>query len=275
VDVGFFEGFGMPMLAGRNFGREDLEGTRRAVIVNAAFVQQVLGGGSALGRELHYPTDGEDAPRFEIVGVAPDLGMDPLNPRGGAGVYHPVAPGEIDAPWLAVHIGPNPLFFAPTLYDLATEVEPAAIIEYPMTLGDVAPGDLRLVVAAMVASAVLAAILLGLAASGIYAIMAFTVARRTREIGIRTALGARRGDIAASIGRRAALQIGLGVVLGMPIAGRIYFLTQEDPAATGAAVVAAVLPAVGAMVLLGLVACSGPLLRAIRVLPTEAIRAEV
>jgi hypothetical protein len=78
----------------------------------------------------------------------------------------------------------------------------------------------------------------------------------------------------ATIGGRAALQIGLGVLLGMPIAGRFYFVSQEDPAATGAAVVAAVLPAVGVMVLLGLIACSGPLLRAMRVLPTEAIRAE-
>jgi predicted permease len=276
VDVGFFGGLGMPMLAGRDFRRQDLEGVRRAVIVNDAFVQEVLGGGPALGRELRYPTDGEGAPRFEIVGVAPDLGMDPLNPRGGAGVYHAVAAGEIDAPWFAVHIGVNPLTFAPTLHALATEVEPAAIVEYPMTLGDVAPGDdRRLMLVAMAASAVLAIILLGLAASGIYAIMAFTVARRTREIGVRTALGARRADIAMSIGRRAAFQIGLGVVIGMPIAGRIYFLTQEDPAATGAAVVAAVLPAIGTMVLLGLVACSGPLLRAMRVLPTEAIRAEV
>jgi predicted permease len=275
VDVEFFEGLGRPLLAGRDFLAEDLEGDRRAVIVNAAFVQRVLGGASALGKELRYPSDGEDAPRFEIVGVAPDLGMDPLNPRGGAGVYHPVAAGELRAPWLAVHLGPNAASFAPRLRTLAAEVDPTAIVEYPMRLGDSVPGDERTIMVGMLAaSALLAAILLGLAASGIYAIMAFTVARRTRELGVRAALGASRGDIVATIGRRAALQIGLGVLLGMPIAGRFYFVSQEDPAATGAAVVAAVLPAVGVMVLLGLIACSGPLLRAMRVLPTEAIRAE-
>ena len=275
VDVQFFEGLGQPVLAGRAFRPEDLEGDRRAVIVNAAFVRRVLGGASALGREIHYPSDGESAPRFEIIGVAPDLGMDPLNPRGGAGVYHPVAPGELSAPWLAVHLGHDAVSFAPRLRRLAADVDPAAIVEHTMTLGDVAPGDdLTLMLAAMTASALLATILLGLAASGIYAIMAFTVARRTREIGVRAALGAGRGDIAATIGRRAALQISLGVAVGMPMAGRIYFLTQEDPAATGAAVVAAVLPAVGTMLLLGSIACSGPLLRAMRVPPTEAIRAD-
>jgi ABC-type antimicrobial peptide transport system permease subunit len=61
--------------------------------------------------------------------------------------------------------------------------------------------------------------LLALAASGIYAIMSFTVARRTREIGVRTALGAQPADVVATIGRRAAVQLAVGVLVGMPLAG--------------------------------------------------------
>jgi ABC-type antimicrobial peptide transport system permease subunit len=105
--------------------------------------------------------------------------------------------------------------------------------------------------------------------------MAFTVAQRTHEIGVRAALGAQRFDIAATIGRRAALQLGIGVLVGMPLAGRLYYLTQENPATGLASVVAAaVVPAVGVSILLALVACAAPLARALRVTPTVAMRAD-
>jgi putative ABC transport system permease protein len=275
VASGFFDALGRPVTLGRDFDAADVEGERRAVIVNVAFVQNVLDGGSPLGRRLRYPTDGEDALWYEIVGVAPDLGMDPLNPSGGAGVYHPVAPGELGAPWLAVHVGPNAVSYLPRLRELIAEVDAAVVLELPSTLGDWGPGDDRLVMLLMAAgSMLLAAILLALAASSIYAIMAFTVAQRTREIGLRSALGARPTDIAATIARRAALQLGIGVLLGMPLAGRVYYLTQENPAAKGAAVVAAVVPATLVLLLLAAVACSAPLARALRIQPTEALKGE-
>jgi hypothetical protein len=200
--------------------------------------------------------------------------MDPLNPRGGAGVYHPVAPGEPGQPWFGIHLGPDALSFTPRLRELVADVAPVAILESPITLDQAAPPDQRLMIAMVVGSALLAAMLLALAASGIYAIMSFTVARRTREIGVRTALGAQPADVVATIGRRAAVQLAMGVLVGMPLAGRLYYLTQEDPAAKGAAVVAAVVPGVGVLVLLALLACTGPIVRALRVVPTEAMRAE-
>jgi ABC-type antimicrobial peptide transport system permease subunit len=124
-------------------------------------------------------------------------------------------------------------------------------------------------------SALLAGILLALAASSIYAIMAFTVAQRTREIGVRAALGASRSAIAATVGRRAALQLGLGVLAGAPLAGRLYYLTQENPALGPASVIAAALiPAVSVSLLLAVVACGAPLARALRVTPTVAMRSD-
>jgi hypothetical protein len=275
VVPGFFEGMGRPLLAGRDFDAADLEGERRAVIVNAAFVENVLDGGSPLGRRLRYPTEGGDAPWYDIVGVAPDLGMDPLNPSGGAGVYHPVAQGELVAPWFAMHVGANAVTYLPRFREMIADVDPAVVLELPSTLADWGPGDDRRLMLVMVAgSMTLAVILLALAASSIYAIMAFTVAQRTREIGVRSALGARPTEIGATIARRAALQLGIGVLVGMPIAQRLYYLTQENPAAKGAAVVAAVVSALGVVLLLAAIACGAPLARALRVQPTEALRGE-
>jgi hypothetical protein len=274
VAPGFFDGLGRPLLLGRDFGAADLEGDRRAVIVNAAFAQNVLGGGNPLGRRLRYPSDGESGPSYEIVGVAPDLGLDPLNPSGGAGVYHPVAPGQLDHTWFAVHVGPNAISYLPRLRQLLAELDPTVILEYPSTLDDWGPGLDELAVLVMAIASLLAVILLGLAACSIYAIMAFTVAQRTHEIGVRAALGARRSDIVATIGRRAALQLGIGVLAGMPLAGWLYYMTQEDAPTGQAAVLAAVGSAIGVVLLLALVACAAPLARALRVMPTVAMRAE-
>jgi hypothetical protein len=70
-----------------------------------------------------------------------------------------------------------------------------------------------------------------------------SAALRTHEIGVRTALGAQPADVVATIGRRAAVQRAVGILVGMPLAGRLYYLIQEDPAAKGAAVV----PGVGVL----------------------------
>jgi ABC-type antimicrobial peptide transport system permease subunit len=115
-------------------------------------------------------------------------------------------------------------------------------------------------------------VLLALAASGVYAIMAFAVAQRTREIGIRTALGARAIDIAKTIGRRAAVQIGIGAAAGMPIAGVVYFRIRAEPTATVEAFLVGIVPGLFVVLLVGLAACTGPLRRALRISPNLAIR---
>ena len=116
----------------------------------------------------------------------------------------------------------------------------------------------------------LVGILLMLAASGIYAIMSFSVAARTREIGIRAAMGAQRAHIAYSVLRRALIQLGLGVLLGMPVAGVIF--QSRDDATTLSAFLVAFVPGVAIMIVIGLLACGAPTMSALRITPTEALR---
>lgn len=272
VDVDFFRALGQPLLTGRNFDSRDLEEGRLTVIVNANFVANVLGGREPIGRRFRYrvlegqPTD----TWFEIVGVVGQLGMHVLAPDQDEGIYHPAAPGEIHPAQLAVHLSGDPTSFASRLRELAAEVDPLAVVGTPVVLAEVFEGDWYFMAA--IAGGVMAfvAILLALAASGLYAIMSLSVAERTREIGIRAALGASRGDIVKVVARRAIVQLAVGVAVGMPIAG--YLFSVEYPGSPLGVMVAALAPGLGVLLAVGVVACGAPTLRALRIMPTEALR---
>jgi ABC-type antimicrobial peptide transport system permease subunit len=109
-------------------------------------------------------------------------------------------------------------------------------------------------------------IVLLLSATGIHALMSFTVARRTREVGIRAALGARPGRIVAGIFARAFLQIGAGVLVGSGLAALTGLGSARE--------VLLLLAADGIMLCVGLAACAVPVRRALSIDPTEALRAE-
>jgi ABC-type antimicrobial peptide transport system permease subunit len=131
-------------------------------------------------------------------------------------------------------------------------------------------------VGSVIALAIVLGILVTLAASGIYAIMSFAVSERTREIGIRTALGERKSRVALRVGRRALLQIAVGAVLGMPLAMSLYRLTElgysQRSAAFGFEIAFA--GAVVVALAIGALACLAPTRRALSIEPTEALKGE-
>lgn len=276
VDPGFFAGLGEDVVAGRGFTAADLEGERSAVIVNRKFVERTLGGRNPVGRQLRYLSfpDGEPGPWYEIVGMVPDLGTNLVEPQNGLGVYHPAAPGEIYPIRLAIRLGSDPGAFTRRLRELAMQADPSATVAAAEPLDQVFPDDWYGMNAFRIGWILFVGVLLVLAASGVYTMMAFSVSQRTREIGIRSALGARPGQIMRAIGGRAGLQVGLGALLGMPLAAWCYFMVQKYTTTPATVFLVAVLPAVAAVLLVGLVACTAPLLRALRVAPTVAMRAD-
>ena len=277
VGVGFFEAFNRPILNGRGFDLADLNEDRSAVIVNATFVDRVLRGGSPLGRRLRYVSrPSEPGPWHEIVGVVGDLGMNHVKPTDDQGIYHPAAPGEIHPMRLAIHVGNDPLSFTPRLRALVNDVDATAMVVNPLPLDEVRSEDAEMIVWVRLGAALVTLILIALAASGIYTLMSFSVAARTREIGIRRALGAQRSRLAFNIARRSLGQLGAGILIGMPVAGLLIEALKYDmgwePAHSTMSV--ALVLGVGIMVLIGSVACTVPLARALRIMPTEALREE-
>jgi ABC-type antimicrobial peptide transport system permease subunit len=166
---------------------------------------------------------------------------------------------------LAVRVR-DPEAFATRLRAIASDVDPTIRLTDVQPLTQVGGGEAKANWALTSVAWLVSFIVLLLSATGIHALMSFTVTRRTREIGIRTALGASQSRIVAGIFSRAFLQISLGLIAGSGLAALLGLGSLRQ--------VLLLLAADGVMLLVGLTACALPLRRALRIDPTEALRAE-
>ena len=277
VDASFFEMYQVPTLIGRGFAAgEDATGPD-AVIVNRNFAETIAPGGNALGRRFRYVRTtanewlhGPEADRwYQVVGVVGNL---PVT-TDAAVAYHPAAPGQLHPAHLQLRLRGDRADLAEHLRDVAASVDPTLHVDEVRTLAEIYRehrfGDN---LGAIAIGAVTGSILL-LSAAGLYALMAFTVAQRRREIGIRSALGAQPGHLVAAVFRRAFWQIGAGSAAGMLAA---YFTGRYVPIEQiGGLAIPGILPGAAAfMLLVGVLASLGPARRGLRIDPTEALRRE-
>jgi hypothetical protein len=298
VDVSFFSGLHRPILAGRDFNAGDVasgdavvhpplapgavnEGPRAtrhsAVIVNDSFVRYFLGGRNAIGQRLRYAPqgttigdhDGENW--YEIVGVVGSFGANPRNSARDAAIYHPLAPGDVNPVRYTVEVAGDPEAFVPGFRQIAASLDPEATADSGLLAASIRT-ESRLMRSVFFLVVAIASAAFLLSATGLYALMSFTVSQRTREIGIRTALGARATDIVFAVARRAALQVGIGLALGV---GWGWVLLNEDrndiTLEVGNIPLTLALTAAVAACVCAL-ACAYPTLRGLRVQPTEALR---
>ena len=278
VDPEFFTELRQPLLAGRGFTTADLLPSANTAIVNTSFVSNVLGGTSPIGQRVRFlgrDDAAEPGPWLEIVGVVGHLGMRSVNADFDTGIYRPLAPGTREQVRVAVEVAADPLSFVPRLREITWAVDPEAVVSAIAPLSDVYEGDWYVMAAAVAGGLVLVGVLLTMAVSAIYAIMSFTVAQRTREIGVRVALGADRMQVVMQVARRALVQIAIGVLLGMVLTGTLLFEILREANPTGSprlAIVLALLPGIGILVVIALASCAGPTLRALRISPVEALR---
>jgi predicted permease len=273
VDVDYFGVLGAPLLEGRGFTLADLEPGVRSVMVDQPFIDRVLGGANPIGRRIRYiagesipPQPAEGGPWYEIVGVAPDLGV--RCGWGYGGIYHPTRPGDSYPLQLILHVRGDPEAFTARVRAVATDVDPTIRLYEPLPLDEStrhsedAFYDFWITLAFLVSGL---AVLISLAA--IYSVMSFTVTRRTREIGIRVALGGPAPRVIAAVLRRPLAQVGGGLVLGLVLTSALRGLAFEDTLQT-------LLIVAGYGILMTAVcatACLVPTRRALAVEPAEAL----
>ncbi|HVS66036.1 MAG TPA: FtsX-like permease family protein [Thermoanaerobaculia bacterium] len=198
------------------------------------------------------------------MGVAPDPKV--------SGVYHPLPAAGTHPVHLAVHVRGDARAFAAVLRETAARADPRLRLDDVVLVSEVDDADLRFYAFWFWAIVLVASIALLLSLAGIYAVMSFTESRRTREIGIRVALGSSRGSIALSVFRRPLLQVSVGVVLGACLTGLLSYAILGDSLWPGGAVLVSGYAAL--MMGVCLLACIVPARRALQVQPTEALRAE-
>jgi len=278
VSPGFFATLGIPLLAGRDFTDDDRIDAPRVVIVSRRLAERMFPGQEAVGRQLRWSDTrfgfiGVAAQPRQIVGVAEDISDEAVGFDPGMTVYHPFAQ-EIGGGRLFVHAAGDPYALVPSLTKVVRTLFADQPFERAATLDDVradviAPARLNTLVIGGFAAVALAIALVGIAG-----VLAFSVSGRTREFGIRMAIGSQPRDVLRGVLREGAVIAGIGIVVGAAAGAALSrvvgaFFGNADTGDPLAILLAAILMAVTAVV-----ASLGPALRASRVDVIDALRAE-
>lgn len=271
VGTDYFRTYGISLLAGRDFTAADGATAPRVAIVNESLARYFFAGRSAVGEQL---TIGASAP-YTIVGVVADVRMSAPRPGSPPVVYFPSAQSDPSRyATISVRARSDPLSLVPSLRAAVRAVDPEQPIANITTMDEVLSEFMapRRFNALLLSS--FAAMALTLAALGLYGVISYIVTQRTREIGIRMALGAERRDVVQAVLRQGIGIAVAGVIPGIAaslalsklLAGLLFHVESRDP------VVFAVVP----LLLLSVAALAIviPARRASRVDPATALRAE-
>jgi len=271
VTPGYLEAMQIPVIAGRAFTQADNDSSKTA-IVNEAFVRSYFGNRSPLG--AHISTDDKHEKWATIVGVIGDVRHTSLEEDPQPQVYVPDARMDFSGAYLAVRSTLPPETTEAEIRAVAQELGPEVAVSSLGTMGDMisqASARRRFQTSLLTA---FAGIALLLALVGLYGLMAYSVNRRTREVGIRMALGAQRGDVLLMVLKNAGLLLGIGVALGLACAWMatrairsfLFGVSAHDPLT---------IVSVSALLMLcGLLAAFVPARRAASMDPTQALRTE-
>lgn len=280
VSLEFFETFGARVIRGRKFAPTDVDESPRTVIVNESFARRHFRDTGALGRRIRYGRGDDEQPWREIVGVVPDLRI-----GGGVGgigsddriqeqIYVPLMQSPQQGFSIALRTQGDPLALAPALRDTVSGIDANLPLYDVASMDGVIKKNTWAFGLFGSLFAMFGVIALFMSAVGLYGVMAFSVNRRRNEMGIRMAIGARAGDIAGLVFRKAFVQLGIGIAIGlalgvglaMPLRVMMFDVNVFDPVVYGG--IALVL------VLTGSAACFVPARRATRVDIVDVLRPE-
>jgi putative ABC transport system permease protein len=286
TETNYFELVDAPLLAGRGFTAADAEPGANVVIVDQAFVDNVLLGRNPIGQQLRLVRPGNPAGPsdwYSVVGLVGKLDSGvPYRKGPFAGFYLPSTPERFDNVHMLIRVrSGDPMTVAPQVREIAAGVDPSLRLVQIQRANELAAGMLWVIRLWMSITLAMSSVALLLSLAGLYAVMAFTVSRRTREIGVRVALGGSRRRIIAAIFRRPLIQMGIGVLAGIAFIAFMTFMypSTEGPGAgqaEGLTLRAIAMQAGYAALMFGvcMLACVVPTRRALNIEPTTALRTE-
>ena len=274
VSTGFFEALQASLLGGRDFTIADRDGAPLVAIVNRAFERRHFPEGGVLGQRIRIGTAASAFPWATIVGVAPDLYASAVDDTRQEAIYEPIAQIPPTTFSILARTRAEPRELTPIVRSIVAGLDPDLPLYSVGSVQDIVRDDnwQYALVGSLFISFGLAALFL--ASIGLYGVMAFSVSRRTRELGVRMALGATRRDVLRLVFTQALAHTAIGLAVGTAfalaisrvIAAMLFKVEPRDPAIFMSVVLV--------LVATTLLACWVPARRAAAVDPLEAMRVE-
>jgi putative ABC transport system permease protein len=290
VSPSYFDAMGLRLIAGRRLNAGDTSGSTPALVVNRSFAAQYLGD-NPVGQRLDFRRPGAggfgmwERGTWEVVGVVEDMKQGGLARAGFTATadtnqpemfvsYRQVESSSVESIFFLARTKEDPSSLAPTVRALIREQTPSLVLESVMTMEDRLMASLaqpRTYAFVLVSFAMFA---VAIAGAGLFGVLSYGVAQRTREIGVRSALGAKTSDIAALVVKQAVFIVGAGVAIGISAAAFIATALSRvlhgiSPYDATSFIAGPILVA-----LIGFVASLVPARRATRVDPLTALRYE-
>jgi predicted permease len=265
----YFDVLDARVLRGRGLTWRDDDTAPPVVVVNETFVRKYSPDREPLGRRVFVGARG-----MEIVGVVPDLQIQDVDDPAAEGVYAPMLQMRPYGVRIMARAAGDPLAITPAVWSAMAAVDPDLPIFDIMTLRDAIYSEKRVLEVFSVLFLIFGLGALFLAVLGLYGVVSFAVSRRTREIGVRVALGATPRQVAGLVLRQGATLVGMGTAVGLFIA---FGLSQalaagiEDLEPAGVPTYLAIVGTLSATALVGLL---WPARRALRLEPATALRAD-
>ena len=274
VTPSFFTTLNIRLREGRLFTESDNGQAPKVAIVTQRFVEKELKGADPIGKRFQWYGDGDSLAWHTIVGVVPSLYTGDSDDPFKSGVLVPFAQSSTNFASIIVRTATAPMSITSAVRSAVASLDADTPIYFVYSMPEAVARPTWFVRVFGTMFMIFGVIALFLAGVGLYAVMAFSVSRRTREVGIRMALGARRGDVVRMIFRQGMLQLGVGLTFGIGLAllvsrllSVILFDVQPRDPAVFASVVAVLATA-------GLAACLVPARRATAVDPLIALRSD-
>jgi predicted permease len=275
VSPGYFSALGTPLLSGREFNAGDVPGKSKVAIISETMAKKYFVGRNPLGLHLAFGAGNNVKPNIEIVGVAKDVKQNHVRSADVPYVYLPYAQQSIIREMtFYTYTQQDPLLAVSALRGTVQELDANLPIFNVKTMQRVVDEDLfgeRMVAALSASFGALAALL---AAMGIYGVLAYLVVQRTREIGIRMALGAETAHVRLLIVKEVGTMVLLGVAVGLPLAYGLARFSESLLFGVRASDPTIYALGLGLIALIALAACYIPARRATRVDPLVALRYE-
>jgi putative ABC transport system permease protein len=275
VSPGYFSTLGVPLLSGREFNEGDSGAKTKVAIVSESMVKRFFAGRNPLGVHLGFGRRDQMKPDIEIVGVVKDVKQVHVRSQDQAFFYLPYGQQRtIREMTFYAYTQQDPLLTASALQSTVRELDANLPIYNLKTMERVVDEDLfgeRMVAWLSAGFGSLAALL---AAMGIYGVLAYLVVQRTREIGIRMALGAETADVRFLIVKEVGTMVLLGVAVGLPLAYGLARFSESLLFGVRASDPTVYALGLGLIALIALAACYIPARRATRVDPLVALRYE-